>query len=347
MHGEKFPVGRRKWGVAMLFAFGLFGGMFSDQLQAAERKTVVQLEDYLKGLGYAPIPFRRSEHNEFLLQGELGGKSRTFLLDSGWGVTTLDEKSAHGLKTLGELGVEVSDSLFGKLTNSSIVLVEKFALGQAQFLNQPVLVQKLEMESYHVRFDAILGIDFCVRNFCLLDCGGRRLYVRGAKRPIEVSKALEDSLHLSGFVAVPMQVNTGLVVSCEINAHPVTLLVDTGSQWSFLDDSLVKSLGLSAIKFADPPVGSLIQREAEGLYAGMGKVGVHKLNVTTAKTFRISDRTWKNSYFGIVDLKHWGFAKRGQPAEGVQGFLGADFLVNNGALIDFSDGKAWFRAEKP
>jgi hypothetical protein len=261
-------------------------------------------------------------------------------------MTTLDEAQARSLKTLGELGVVLEDSLMGTLTNSSIVLMDKLKLGRAQFLNQPANVRKLEMDYLPTPNDAILGCDFLFRNSCLLDCGARRLYVRAAKPSEEESKALEQTLLRSGFVEAAVRWRGILTVGTEVNQQPVSLGVDTGGAFSVLDNSQVKRLSLTPTRDDHAGTGSLMAPEIKGLSVGIGKTGAHQFKVATLKTLQIGPRRWKDIHFTTEDLTAWAIAKPGGPGVDLQGLLGADFLASNGALIDFGNLKLWFAPEK-
>src|SRR6266404_3903591 len=108
-----------------------------------ENEAGPSLDDYLKRAGYLPVMLKRGEHDKLLAEGVLAEKKRLFLVDTGWGRTALNEDAARGLKSLGDLGVTLEDSFLGKLTDPSIVLMDKLTLGRAQFLNQPAKVMDL------------------------------------------------------------------------------------------------------------------------------------------------------------------------------------------------------------
>src|SRR5438309_7364790 len=204
------------------------------------------LEDYLKRVGYLPVVLRKGEHDKLLAEGMLVRKKRLFLVDTGCTRTALDEGAARGLKSLGELGVTLEDSFFGELSDPTIVLMDKLTLGRAQFLNQPARVTKLRMDYIFVGSDGVLGCDFFFRNYCLIDCFDRRLYVRGAKPSDDTTSAMETTLRASGFTDVPIGVKYGLTVDAKANGEASKLLVATGITFSSLERALAKRLGLVA-----------------------------------------------------------------------------------------------------
>jgi len=313
--------------------------------RAAQAKdgTGSSLEDYLKRVGYLPIELKRSEHDELLAQGVLAGKKRLFLVDTGWGRTALNEAAARRLKSLGELGVTLEDSFWGKLSDPTIVLMDKLMLGRAQFLNQPARVMNLRMDFISVEFDGVLGPDFFFRNYCLIDCAGRRLYVRSSKPSDDATSAIATTLRRSGFTDVPMGLKYGVTVDAKVNDESVKLLVDTGSVFSVLDSALAKRIGLTAVKHDEAAVGSLMPKEWSARVVGVGKIGAHKMWVTKLKTLQVGSLQSTNVHLGVVDLTSWHLAEPGGESEEVQGVLGREMLRALGALIDYHSHKLWLR----
>jgi len=336
------PTGKRKPRIFSLVCLSIFAA-FSPALAAD--KAGPTLDAYLKQLRYEPIELKRDDLEQLFVRGEFGGgKKRLFLVDTGCGMTILDPKGARGLKTLGELKVALDDKALGRLTNADVVIMDKLILGRAQFLNQPARVHKLETDYVQNSFDGILGCDFFVRNFCLLDCRAGRLYVRATEPSEPESKALEETLRRSGFAEAPLQLEAYLEVEAEANGDkPLHLLIDTGAVVSILDESQLTWLSLSTIKLDELYPGALSHEDSGVRVIGIGKIGAHKLRVTTLKKLRIGSREWSPIHFGAANLNPWMLAPR---TNDWQGILGRDMLTGNGALIDFSGGKLWFSPEK-
>jgi hypothetical protein len=330
----------QKWGLlAFLRSFFLFALL--SVAPGAETGHPMGLEDFFKKMRYEPIKLQIQE-GEALAEGELDtGKKCVFLVDTGWHMTTLDTGIAAGRKTLRERGVELEDSFLGRLTNSSLVLMDKLVFGRAQFMNQPAAVQKLEMDYIHLLYDGALGCDFLFRNSCLIDCGSWQLYVRGAK-PTEAETAVfKESLRRGGYIEVPLSINKAFTVEAQINGHPVKFLVDTGAGFSVLDDSLLGPLGLTTVK--RDRIGSRIPEEEHGYFIGIGKVGIHKFAVATVNDLQLGSRQWKSFHFEVTNLKSWGLAKSGCAWEEVKGLLGQDFLHWRSALIDCGNHTLWLK----
>jgi len=297
-------------------------------------------------LGYAPIVLKMDQAKRPMVDAQLAEKKRTFLVDTGWGITTLRDTIARDLKRLSASSLRLDDPVLGSLTNSSMVIMDKLVLGKAQFLNQPAKIAKLKADFVRTLYDGILGCDFFIRNHCLIDCAGSRLYVRGNPIRADQSNALGQSLALSGFVEIPIEDEEVFVVSGKANGHKFKLLVDTGSWASILDDSLKTPLGLKPVTWNVAFTGSLIPEEAKALMIGQGKIGAHPMTVAKLGTLELGDKKWSEIHFGVADLAAWGIGEPGKSND-VQGMLGIEMIRRSGALIDFSNHKLWMlRQEK-
>ena len=202
--------------------------MAGSSAAAAEQQSGHSLDNYLKRLGYESISLKYDHGNYLLVIGEIDGKSRDVLIDTGCSFTTVDTDIARKMKTLGSLGVQLEDSFLGTLTNAKTCLM-RVKLGNATFTNQPAHSKALNFGG-HSPADCVLGCDFFFRNFCLIDCTAQKLYVRSAEPPKQAVEALDESLRRSGFHEVKLQPTSSLVmtVSGTVNGLPVRLLLDTG-----------------------------------------------------------------------------------------------------------------------
>jgi predicted aspartyl protease len=311
---------------------------------AAEKSNDSQLGDDLLRLGYSVAVGRKDRANKLVLEGVLGEKKRLFLVDTGWGITALDNTAARGLKTASDLGAVLEDPVLGQITES--VVMEKLTLGGSTFLNQPAAVQKLEMDYLTTEENGVLGCDFLLRNFCLIDCGFGRLFFRSAARSVEQTKAMEESLRREGFIEVSMNRGYGFTVDSKIKNLGVRWVVDTGAAYSVLDETQIRRLSLMLEKVRAPETGTLVTHDISGRAAGVGKIGAHKFRVTTPNALQIGAREWKNVRFEVMNLENWGIGVPGKAWETVQGMLGEDMLISSGALIDCAGGKLWFRPAK-
>jgi len=298
------------------------------------------LEKYFNLLGYQGVTFKGTEENELLLDVIIGEKKSVLLVDTGWGFTTLSERAARGLKRLRDLGGTMEDGRLGTLTDPSLAVLEKLVIGKAQFLNQPAVVNALEMDYQSTHFDGVLGCDFYWRNFCMIDCFRRKLFMRPAQLSEQQSKDMAETFRRSGIVEVPIRAKHHLLIDVEINKHPARLLVDTGFEISALDEEQSKTFDLNLYK--EKATGSSIPQDYGGKVIGMGSVGAHKVRVVTIKSLQMGSRKLDNVHFGICNFNAW---QKAEEREWV-GVIGEDLLESQGALLDFAGGKVWFSRKK-
>jgi hypothetical protein len=310
------------------------------QTTPADSPSSSSLDDYLKRLGYETVEFEDTDHTQDFVVGALstGGK-HTFLVDTGWGMTSLSKAAAKGIKRPAQESYQASGT-----SRVEFVKIDELTLGHVHLTNQPARVEDLRADYIHLPFDAVLGCDFFFRNSCLIDCYKRRLYLHNSPPSEEQTRALEETLRLSGFAEVPIESQFLLTVQAEINGRPVRLGLDTGASFDQLDDSELKLLGLTTLTQAS--AGSLIPGELGAHVIGVGSIGGHEMKATRPTTFRVGTREWKRIYFGVLDLKPWNLAKPGTPGERVKGLLCQTTLEFHGALIDFAHQKLWLRPEK-
>jgi predicted aspartyl protease len=297
---------------------------------AAEQHTGQSLENYLKRLGYEPIPLKRDHANHLLVSGQIDGKSRDIMVDTGCSFTTVDSDVARKLKTLGSLGVRLEDSFLGTLTNAKTCLMT-VKLGDAIFTNQPAHSKALNAGG-HSDSDCLLGCDFLFRNFCLIDCTSQKLYVRGTEPPKQAVEALNESLRRSGYHEIKLEPTSGLVMTASgsVNGHPVKLLLDTGWVWTTVDTKQMKRLGIEK-QFTTAQIN------------GIGKIGSAWLDRTRLKSFELGDVSFKNLDVGVADLSGWNIGKPSDSSSDFDGILGPDLLAYNRGLIDCHARKLWLQ----
>jgi predicted aspartyl protease len=297
---------------------------------AAEQRTGHSLETYLKRLGYEPIPLKRDHANHLYLYGEINGKSRSIMVDTGCSHTRVDTGAGRKLQKLGNVAVELEDTFLGRITNADVRLMS-VKLGSAVFTNQPAWIRSLDASGQYLG-DCLLGCDFLFRNFCLIDCLNQKLYVRATKPSANAEAALEESLRVSRFHEIRLRRTSSLsiTVAGKAEGEPITLLVDTGAPWLQLDSKQEKRLRIE-------------KHYAGSEIAGIGKIGSVPLYRTRLKSLELGDLSLKNVDVGIADLSGWKIGDSKLPLRDVDGILGADLLAYNRALIDYHSLKLWLQ----
>jgi len=290
------------------------------------------LREQFSRLGYAPIELRRTGENHLFLFGRLNGRRRSVLVDTGWSFTTVSTNAGRQLKTQGEPGVTLGDPFIGTNKNSSVVLLDNLKLGRVEFTNQPALVQNMVLNGRRAPFDAVLGCDFLMRNYAVLDCLNQRLYVRHIAPAGPQQNELEEALRRGGFVAVPLNRKEplALTASAWVNGERVEMLVDSAAPWSCVDVLQYERLRL---KLAPSPAR----------ITGVGRTGTRGVSAATVKSFRLADVDVKITNVAVFDLADWGFAASDAALGEVHGILGGDALNAVGAIIDCRALKLWVK----
>jgi hypothetical protein len=217
--------------------------------------------------------------------------------------------------------------------------MDKLTLGQAEFLNQPAELTKVDMDFVQMSFQGVLGFDFLTRNFALIDCAGHRVYIRGEKPSAEVSNALAETLSRSGFTNISVRGDAYFIIAGNINGRSVDMLVDTGASLSLIDQSQFKRLGLQTVK--QDKIGSYIPVDPDLASVGFRGIGAHKTKIVKLNSIEIAGVSWPTVYFGMADLSAW------QPGSetnenAIRIVLGPDSLAPEDVLIDFASRKLWF-----
>ena len=133
-------------------------------------------------------------------------------------------------------------------------------------------------------------------------------------------------LRAGGSAAVAMLENVPIVVG-SVDGHPLRLVLDTGSDTTFLSEAAARQLGLHL---------DLTRTRREQGIGGM------TLNYTVvADTFRIADVTLSDQPFSIGTVT-WRLA--GDPPDG---FLGSDVLSRFDIDLDLPDGRVSFYRARP
>jgi len=288
----------------------------------AQKLAQLSLREQFTRFGYEQIDLQRTSDNHLYLVGKLNGRRRSVLVDTGWSFTTI---STNGARKLSPPRTAITN-------DHPTVLIDELKLGRHSFSNQLARVDHMIFDGQPASFEVVLGCDFLQRNFAVVDCSNRRLYVRNRASTELEQSALEGKLRCSGFAEVALKLKSPLAITCPalVNGQLVEMLVDTGAVWSALDVRQLDRLGMRAL----PTLAKI---------SGVGKTGTRGVAVGEAKSFALGDAPVKDANFALMDLSDWGFAAPGKELSEVQGILGGTELVANGSLIDCHRLKLWVK----
>jgi predicted aspartyl protease len=298
----------------------------------ADSRPKIFVRDWLRSHGYEQIALRRSGENRLFLFGKLNGCQRSVLVDTGWSFTTVSTNKAEKLNAKPELELPPGDPFPRMIRSSPAVLMNSLRLGRVYFTNQPALVQGMVFNGQRAPFDVVLGCDFLLRNFAVIDCLNRRLYARRSAPTREHLAEFEKSLRQSGFMPVELKRTKPLALACpaRLNDEPVDLLMDTGAVWSCLDSELAKRLGLKLL-----PTPRQI--------TGAGATGKRGFAVAKVNSVELGGTKMPGQNFAVLELGDWGLAATGAALAEVGGILGGPELAAFSAIIDCHGLKLWLK----
>jgi predicted aspartyl protease len=298
----------------------------------SESRPKTFVRDWLRSHGYEQIVLQRSGENRLFLFGKLNGRQRSVLVDTGWSFTTVSSNKAGKLNAQPELQLPPGDPFPATDRRLPAVRMNSLRLGRVDFTNQPSLVQGIVFNGQRAPFDVVLGCDFLLRNFAVIDCRNRRLYTRRSAPTREHQAEFENSLRQSGFMPVELKRTRPLALACpaSLNGEPVDLLLDTGAVWSCLDSDLAKSIGL---KLQPTP------RQI----TGAGATGKRGFAVAKVNSVELGGTKMPGQNFAVLDLGDWGLAAPGAALAEVGGILGGPELAAFSAIIDCRGLKLWLK----
>ncbi len=304
------PTGPVPFGIFVLLA-----GFFLYTIPRAAGAETGNLGATLKQLGYEQVILRGTAENHLFLFGRVNGRPRSCLVDTGWSYTTINLNTARRLTTPGT--------------------VNELQLGRVTLTNEPVVAQALRVNGQPASFDLVLGCDFLIRHHAVIDCAGRRLYLRHEPLANEARKTLAEVLHRrgggGGAARLTRREPLALTCAAKLNGGDVELLVDTGAMWSCLDSRTTRALGL---RVAASP----------NQITGAAAAGKREFGVTRITAFELGGRKTANVNFAVLDLADWGLGPDGQILSSVGGILGGDELAASRAVIDCDQLQLWRRS---
>jgi predicted aspartyl protease len=275
-----------------------------------------ELARSLKQLGYEAVELRRTGDNHLFLFGKVDGRRRSCLVDTGWSFTTVSTNTASRL--------------------ADPNLVRQLTLGRMVLTNESVRPQDLRVNGKPTPYDLVLGIDFLRRHHAVIDCAGRRLYLRRTELNEVERGELERALRGAGWAGIPMKRRKPLALTCaaQVQDRSLELLVDSGAMWSCLDTRVAESVGLRAL----PSVNRM---------RGPGATGARNFAVADLKSWQLGDQPMRATGVAVFSLKEWGLGPDGTLFNDVGGILGGAELITTRAVIDCGGLKLWVRSQSP
>ncbi|HTH47103.1 MAG TPA: hypothetical protein VMB21_06305 [Candidatus Limnocylindria bacterium] len=295
------------------------------QLRAFREKLV--------GLGFTAIPLERTDDKRIYALVTIHGKVTRWLVDSSSAMSRSIPSFVKNLPLAGTNGEPEHDAVLGPLTNhpNPIYIIPQLSIGSLTISNTPVTAFSLHGRE---QLTGVFGLDFLIRNDCLIECSKPTLYVRNWESATKANRDHEVSDVAKGIYACPMKLTKiGMQVPAIINTYRVLLVVATASWATFLDDS-------TAARFK-------IRGEASSTYA-LGPTQVEKsARKFTAKMLALGFFRIGNADIGIVDLDALNPRSSAEDIDRVAGTLGMEHMMWNFGLIDVCGGHLFLAPTQP
>ena len=216
----------------------------------SEKKTATTsttLNSFLKLEGFGVVKLKQknldSDPKRLVIDVEINQVSALLEVDTGAGGTVIARGSLKKFRLI-EHKTAIPVPTFGKTSATrkfwSLAKLDTLAIGNSVTHTVPVGIKEIP------HLDGLLGTPELHRVGAVLDCAESALYLapRGPSR--RTSDKLAAMLQSNGFTQVPLRLNSDhhLEVDCSVDGVPSTVLVDTGSQFTFVDESIGTKAGI-------------------------------------------------------------------------------------------------------
>jgi len=286
------------------------------------RITPTTLNSFLKHEGFGVVKLKQknldSDPKRLVIGVEINRVSAALEVDTGAGGTVISRGSLKKFRLV-EQKTPIRIARFGKKsapnTFWSIAKLDTLTIGKSAIRGVPVAIKEIP------NLDGFLGSPEMHRVGAVLDCTEPALYLSHLESTSHPSNKLAAMLQSNGFTQIPLRLNSDhhLEVDCSIDGVPSTMLVDTGSRFTFVDESIGTKAGImmtrpiTQVKHSDSP----------------------PLNIGRVKKLALGDFEIRNADICFVDLK-----KADHPSTYL---LGMSELVSNSAIIDLGGLRMYLR----
>jgi hypothetical protein len=210
----------------------------------SEKKTAntsTTLNSLLKHEGFGVVKLKQknldTDPKRFVLDVEINRVSALLEVDTGAGGTVIARGSLKKFHLV-EHKTAIPAATFGKTSAPnkfwSLAKLDTLAMGNSVIHAVPVGIKEIP------HLDGLLGSPEMHRVGAVLDCAERTLYLARRGPSSLTNDKLASMLQSNGFTQVRLRLNSDhhLEVDCSIDGVPSTMLVDTGSQFTFVDESI-------------------------------------------------------------------------------------------------------------
>jgi predicted aspartyl protease len=276
------------------------------------------LDGFLKHDGFMAVKLRQAsldkDPKRLVTDVEINRVSGLFEVDTGAGGITIARGSLKKFRLVEQRTSQQLHTLGNKPASNkfwSIARLDTVAIGNCVFHGVPVAIKEIP------HCDGFLGSPEMHRFAAVLDCGEHVLYLARRGPSSRTSSKLAAMLQSNGFTQVPLRLTPDhhLEVDCSIDGVPSTILVDTGSQFTLVDESIGTKAGI----IMKQPITQIRGPVRENAPQSIGRV--KKLAIGD---FEIRD----------ADICFMDFREADSPSPYLLGLLGISELASNSAIVD-------------
>ncbi len=288
--------------------------------------------------GYVSTPLRHGAGPHLEITARLNGVTGLFLVDTGAQITVVDRGSLGRFHlTAVKTGVRVFGAVGGPGERIEAALASRIQVGPAEA--SPYLLGVSDLSALNrgrrrpteAHFDGIIGADVLQAFGFIIDCQGLRMYGRkdGPGKPN--SPRLASYLSGQRFTEVPMRRRSisDFEVMANVNGRKALWLVDTGAAVTLLDSAVSRRAGIKVNR--------------TNLSVGGAGGGRSRIDIGVVENLRLSSLRVRSAVIAISDISANNAALQEEGKPPIDGYLGADFLREKGAVIDCGQMRLFLR----
>ena len=305
------------------------------------------LENFLGPQGYAVVPLRVSTRPHLEVVARINGVSGHFLVDTGAQITVIHSGSLAKFKLSAvKTGVRVYGAVGGPGEQIQAALASRLQIGPCEAdpfllgvsdlsaLNQDRTDRRNGERTNGERYDGIIGADVLQTFSFIVDCAGQQLLVWPPNNTREKpgnNGGLGGFLRDRNYAEIPMKrvSITDFEVPAKVNGHQALWVVDTGAAITLLDRQLSRRAGIQLHRTAYTVGG-----------AGGGR---QHIELGIVDNLRFSSVQVRSAYVAVSNISSYNAALQDSGRPSIDGYLGADFLRQRGAIIDCGQMRLYLR----
>lgn len=298
------------------------------------------LGDCLRPQGYSALPLRRGVGPHLEVIARINGVPGRFLVDTGAQITVVNKPSLRRFHLVAvKTGVRVYGAVGGPGERIEAALASRLQVGPCEA--SPFLLGVSDLSALNRgrrpaaegQFDGILGADVLQNFSFVIDCTGLRLYAKAAEGNSADGPplGLPGLMHSRGYSEIPMQrfSISDFEVQANVNGRKALWLVDTGAAITLLDSNISRAAGVKV-------------NRTEFTVGGAGG-GRRRIGIGVVQNLRLHSMHVHSAVIAVSDISANNASLQEQGKPPIDGYLGADFLREKGAVIDCSQMRLYLK----